>query len=53
MDMSCVTCDNLIFNYPFYWCGLMRTENSDADVTFDWKPLSTQPEWCPLRKKDE
>lgn len=48
----CATCPHCIYEYPFYWCGLERTDNSDADVTtLDWKPLEVQPEWCRLREE--
>lgn len=52
MNITCATCPHCIYESPFYWCGLERTENGDVDVTFDWKPLEIQPIWCKLRKEE-
>ena len=51
--ITCKTCKHLIKEHPFYWCGLERTENSDADVA-DWSgetphPFDFQPDWCMLK----
>lgn len=53
MIITCATCQYLIKEDPFYWCGLESGESFYVDVAFDWKPLEIQPEWCPLRDKDE
>lgn len=51
--ITCETCEHLIKEHPFYWCGLERTENSDADVA-NWSdetphPFDFQPDWCILK----
>ena len=51
VDISCATCQYLIKEDPFYWCGLESGENFYVDVAFDSKPLEIQPEWCLLREK--
>lgn len=49
--ITCATCPNLIYDPPFYFCGLEHTENSDTDVTDHWKPFDFQPDWCLLKNK--
>ena len=53
--ITCATCPHLIKDddFPLYWCGLERTENSDADVSLYGNPFELQPEWCRLRKERE
>ena len=47
--ITCATCPHCIYESPFYWCGLERTENSDTDVSDgEFKPFNFQPDWCLL-----
>jgi len=50
--ITCATCSHRIDEgLLFHWCGLERTENSDADVSDgDFKPFKFQPDWCLLRR---
>lgn len=50
--ITCEKCNNLIYEYPFYFCKFERTENSDADVTSHWKPFNFQPNWCKIKKEE-